>query len=69
MTIRPGAHDVNRPAGTGERIGFDRAVRDAADPTRILPKYDSGGRLHLNDAGHRAMADAVPIGLLYRTGR
>jgi lysophospholipase L1-like esterase len=44
-------------------IDFDRAVRDPDQPLRILPAYDSGDHLHPNDAGMRAMADAIPLRL------
>ncbi|WP_330460551.1 SGNH/GDSL hydrolase family protein [Streptomyces sp. NBC_00820] len=37
----------------------DTAVRDPADPRRILPAYDPGDHLHFNDRGMRAVADAV----------
>jgi len=45
-------------------IDFDQAIRDPSDPLRMLPAYDSGDHLHPNDAGYRAMADAVPLSLL-----
>ncbi|GAA3348307.1 SGNH/GDSL hydrolase family protein [Amorphoplanes nipponensis] len=48
-------------------IDFDRAVRDPAQPLRIRPQYDSGDHLHPNDAGMRAMADAVPLRLTAQT--
>ena len=44
-------------------IDFDRAVRDSAQPLRMLPQYDSGDHLHPNDAGMQAMADAIPLRL------
>jgi lysophospholipase L1-like esterase len=44
-------------------IDFDRAVRDPAEPGRMLPAYDSGDHLHPNDAGMKAMADAIPLRL------
>ncbi|MEU7909305.1 SGNH/GDSL hydrolase family protein [Actinoplanes sp. NPDC049118] len=44
-------------------IDFDRAVRDPARPGRLLARYDSGDHLHPNDAGMRAMADAIPLRL------
>jgi lysophospholipase L1-like esterase len=47
-------------------IDFDQAVRDPAVPTRLLPAYDSGDHLHPNDAGYRAMADAVNLALFRR---
>ncbi|MFJ1646807.1 SGNH/GDSL hydrolase family protein [Streptomyces sp. NPDC088258] len=45
-------------------VDFDAAVRDPADPARMLPAYDSGDHLHPNDAGMEAMSDHVdPRGL------
>ena len=44
-------------------IDFDRAVRDPANPTRMLPAYDSGDHLHPNDLGMQAMANAIPLDL------
>ncbi|WP_438014164.1 SGNH/GDSL hydrolase family protein [Sorangium sp. So ce315] len=41
-------------------IDFDKAVRDPANPSRLLPAYD-GDKLHPNDAGYKAMADAVNL--------
>ncbi len=45
-------------------IDFDQAVRDPADPHRLLAGYDSGDHLHPNDAGYQAMADAINLALL-----
>ena len=42
-------------------IDFDAAVRDPADPARLLAVYDSGDHLHPSDAGYRAMAEAVDL--------
>ncbi|GAA2936315.1 SGNH/GDSL hydrolase family protein [Streptomyces thioluteus] len=47
-------------------VDFDRVLRDPADPQRLLPAYDSGDRLHPNDAGYRRMAGAVDVGVLGR---
>jgi lysophospholipase L1-like esterase len=44
-------------------LDFDRAVRDPQNPRRLLPSYDVGDHLHLNPAGYRAIAAAVPLGL------
>ena len=44
-------------------IDFDAAVRDPAQPGRLRPAYDSGDHMHPNDAGYRAMAEAIDIGL------
>ncbi|MFG1706247.1 SGNH/GDSL hydrolase family protein [Nonomuraea sp. M3C6] len=47
-------------------IDFDRAARDPADARRLRPAYDVGDHLHLNPAGYKALADAVPARLLHR---
>jgi lysophospholipase L1-like esterase len=44
-------------------IDFDRAVRDPERPTQILPAYDSGDHLHVNDEGNVAQGKAIPLGL------
>lgn len=45
-------------------VDFDRIMRDPAHPDRLLPAYDSGDHLHPNDAGYRAMAEAIDIARL-----
>jgi lysophospholipase L1-like esterase len=44
-------------------IDFDKVLRDPANPIQMLPAYDSGDHTHPNDAGNRAMANAVDISL------
>jgi lysophospholipase L1-like esterase len=45
-------------------VDFNAAVRDPANPSRILPAYDSGDGLHPNDAGYQAMGNAVSLKML-----
>ncbi|WP_170839335.1 SGNH/GDSL hydrolase family protein [Micromonospora halophytica] len=45
-------------------LDFDAVLRDPAQPSRLLPAYDSGDHIHPNDAGNKAMADSVPLRLL-----
>lgn len=45
-------------------VDFDHALRDPYQPDRLLPRYDSGDHLHPDDAGYRAMADAIPLSVL-----
>jgi lysophospholipase L1-like esterase len=68
--------DYGTPAGEAQRqlvnawirtsgafdgvIDFDKAVRDPANPTQLLPAY-VGDPLHPNDAGYQAMANTVDI--------
>ena len=44
-------------------VDFDRVMLDPSHPTRFLPAYDSGDHLHPNDAGYKAMADAIDLTL------
>jgi len=47
-------------------IDIDAVLRDPHHPSRVLPKFLSKDRLHPNDAGYRAMADAVDLALFGR---
>jgi lysophospholipase L1-like esterase len=40
---------------------FDRAMAAPSGPELLNPAYDSGDHLHPNDAGYRAMAQAVNV--------
>ena len=44
-------------------IDFDRVTRDPAHPEALLPAYDSGDHLHPNDAGYKAMGEAIDLKL------
>jgi len=46
-------------------LDFDALLRDPSQPSRLQPAFDSGDHLHPGDAGHRAMADAVPLRALF----
>ncbi|MCX4981354.1 SGNH/GDSL hydrolase family protein [Streptomyces sp. NBC_00572] len=59
---RDAFNDWVRTSGTYDAIvDLDHAVADPTDPDRILPAYDSGDGLHPNDAGYRAMAEALDL--------
>lgn len=45
-------------------VDFEAAVRNPAVPTDLRPEFDPGDHLHPNDAGLRAMGDAVNLTLL-----
>jgi lysophospholipase L1-like esterase len=44
-----------------QAVDFDAITRDPTHPTRLDPKYDSGDHVHPNDAGNRAMAEAIGL--------
>jgi lysophospholipase L1-like esterase len=46
-------------------VDFDKVLRDPANPAALAAQYDSGDGIHPNDAGSQAMANAIPLGLLY----
>lgn len=48
-------------------IDFDAIVRDPAHPERLLPDYDGGDHLHINDAGFQAMAEGIDLALFQAT--
>ena len=53
-----------RTSGTFDAvIDFDAALRDPAQPDRLLAAYDSGDHLHPSVNGYRRMAETVPLAL------
>lgn len=44
-------------------IDFDKATHDPDDPRKLLAAYDSCDHLHPNDAGYKAMAEAIDLTL------
>ncbi|MBH1937622.1 SGNH/GDSL hydrolase family protein [Streptomyces sp. AV19] len=65
MAARRRVNEWIRGSGTFDAV-FDvaRAVEDPARPDHILPAFDSGDGMHLNDEGARAMAGSVDLGAL-----
>ena len=51
-----------RTSGHFDRvIDFDAATRDPARPQQLQAALDDGDHLHLNPAGYKVLADAVPV--------
>ena len=42
-------------------IDFDKAVQDPEHPSKMAKEYNSGDKLHPNDAGYRKMADSIDL--------
>ena len=63
--VRTEVNDWIRTSGAyDDVVDFDRAVTDPDAPAgmpRIKPEYAADDRIHLNDAGYQAMADAVDL--------
>jgi lysophospholipase L1-like esterase len=63
-TVRQAVNGWIRTSGELDGvIDFEAAVRDPARPARLLPAYDDGDHLHLTPAGHRALGEAIDLGL------
>ena len=61
-TIRQTVNTWIRTSGAFDAVAdFDAATRDPANPRRLRPEFDPGDHLHPNDAGYRAMAEAVDL--------
>ncbi|MFH8337626.1 SGNH/GDSL hydrolase family protein [Streptomyces sp. AM6-12] len=62
--VRQRVNDFIRTGGAFDAVAdVDAAVRDPAQPTRILPAYDPGDHLHFTDAGMAAVAETVRTAL------
>ncbi|MBU6452825.1 MAG: SGNH/GDSL hydrolase family protein [Cyanobacteria bacterium REEB67] len=42
-------------------VDFDKVTRDESHPSRLKPDFDCGDHLHPNDAGYKAMGDAIDL--------
>lgn len=53
-----------RDAGAFDAVvDWDKVMGDPKRPDHLAPAYDSGDHLHPNDAGYRAMAEAIDLRL------
>ncbi|MEV6967002.1 SGNH/GDSL hydrolase family protein [Hamadaea sp. NPDC051192] len=63
--VREAVNDWIRTSGAYDAVvDLDRAIADPADPRRMRPEYNSGDGAHPNDAGMRAIADAIDLNIL-----
>jgi lysophospholipase L1-like esterase len=61
-TVREALNAWIRTSGAYDAVvDFEAATRDPANPKRIRAEFDPGDHLHPNNAGYRAMADAVDL--------
>jgi lysophospholipase L1-like esterase len=54
---------IREPGHFDAVVDFDKVVRNPADPSRMLPAFDSGDHLHPGPMGYKAMGDAIPLAL------
>ena len=62
--VRLAVNDWIRESGAFDAvIDFEKALRDPAHPTRMLPAYDCGDHLHPSDEGYLRMGDVIDLSL------
>ncbi len=54
---------IRTPGSFDAVVDFDQVIRDPADPRQFKAGYNNTDKLHPNDAGYKAMADAVDLSL------
>jgi lysophospholipase L1-like esterase len=54
---------IRRSGAFDAVIDFEEAIRDPEHPTRMRAEFDCGDHLHPNDAGLKAMAEKIDLGL------
>lgn len=63
--VRQALNDWIRSSGAFDGvIDFASSVADKADPLRIYSSFNDGDKLHPNDAGYQAMANAIDLKVL-----
>ncbi len=61
---RQRVNDWIRSSGAFDAVlDFDSVWSDPEDPARIAAGFDLGDHMHGNDAGYRALADSIDLGL------
>jgi lysophospholipase L1-like esterase len=54
---------IRTPGAFDGVVDFDKVIQDPADPRQFRQGYNNTDKLHPNDAGYKAMADAVDLSL------
>ncbi len=57
---------IRTPGHFDAVIDFDKLTRDPANPSSMLPAFDSGDHLHPSDAGYKAMGENIDLHLFAR---
>jgi lysophospholipase L1-like esterase len=60
---------IRTPGHFDAVIDFDAVVRDPANPKHIRAEFDPGDHLHPNDAGYRAMGEAIDLSIFTTPSR
>lgn len=61
---------IRTPGAFDAIVDFDKVIQDPADPRQFKAGYNNTDKLHPNDAGYKAMADAVDFAIFTgKTGK
>jgi lysophospholipase L1-like esterase len=58
---------IRTPGAFDSVVDFDKVIQDPADPRQFRDGYNKTDKLHPNDAGYKAMADAIDLSLFTST--
>ena len=62
--MRTALNDFIRNSGAFDKVvDFDAVIRDPASPRQFKAGYNNTDKLHPNDAGYKAMADAIDLSM------
>jgi lysophospholipase L1-like esterase len=68
-SIRVAVNQWIRTSGAFDAIiDFDAATHDPGTPSKLRAEFDSGDHLHPNDAGYKAMAEAIDLSIFCCSG-
>jgi lysophospholipase L1-like esterase len=59
---------IRTPGNFDAMVDFDKVIQDPADPRQFKQGYNNTDKLHPNDAGYQAMADAVDLSIFTAKG-
>ncbi len=59
---------IRTPGNFDAMVDFDKVIQDPASPRQFKQGYNNTDKLHPNDAGYKAMADAVDLSIFTAKG-
>ncbi len=59
---------IRTPGAFDAMVDFDKVIQDPADPRQFKAGYNNTDKLHPNDAGYQAMANAVDLSIFTTKG-